>query len=288
MRGRAIRPEVPKKRRDEALDLAAKASGPERAKHLGAALDLLGELALQNGRQSHLALLDELKKLDPQDAVGTQRRLTFNPDQLAEAKLWPLVNEKKNAEALALVDKELQDPRNNTWLRQHLLGLRFYVFQCQEKLDEAAEVLRQIIRMDGTTDMAKLARGYLDNLTQPVVLTEAKWKPEHLRAYFADWRLDVSGLIREKGSCEIEFKRVDGENITVKDVVLMAGNRELAKADVPSGGSKVELAVSSLPAGQKAWLKIAAKGQGWFGSRGDILIREKSSGRGLVRLAGES
>lgn len=264
-----------KDRRDATLERAAKATGVERAKLLGAALEGMGDYALQNGRHSHRALLDEIKKLDPQDAAGTLRRLTFNPDALAERELWPLVNEKKYAEALALVDKELKDARNNLWLRQHLLGLRFYVFQSQERLDEAVQTLKQIIQADASTDMAKLARGYIDNLTQPVILSEPKWKPEHLRAHFADWRLDVSGLIREKGAYEIEFRCTDGDSLTVRDVALHSGSRELAKA-APSGHEpKVELDVKSLPAGQKLWLLIAAKGQGWFSGRGDIVIRKK-------------
>jgi len=266
-----------KARRDAALALAAKATGPERGKHLAAALESLGEIALKHGRHSHRALLDDLKKADPQDVAGTQRRLTFNPDELAERELWPLVEKKKYAEALALVDKELKDPRNSVLLRQHLLGLRFYVLQSQEKLDEALKVLQQIIQVDAKTDMATLARNYIDNITKPVTLSEPKWKPEHLRFYYADWRLDVSGAIHDKGIYEVEFKRTDGENITVRDVVLMVGNKELAKAALPANASKLELAVPSLPAGQRPWLKIAAKGQGWFGSRGDILIRKRGS-----------
>lgn len=262
-----------KDKRDAALERAAKATGLERAKLLGAALEGMGDCALQNGRHSHRALLDEIKKLDPQDAAGTQRRLTFNPDALAERELWPLIGEKKYDAALALVDKELKDPRNNVWIRQHLLGLRFYVFQAQEKLDDAVKTLKQIIQADADTDMATLARGYIENLTQPVVLAGPQWKPEHLRAYFADWRLDVSALVREKGAYEVEFKRADGENITVRDVALVAGTRELAKADVRE--QKATLEVSAVPAGQKLWLRIAARGQGWFGSRGDIVIRKK-------------
>lgn len=266
-----------KARRDAALALAAKAAGPERGKHLAAALESLGELALKYGRHSHRALLDELKKADPQDVAGTQRRLSFNPDELAERELWPLVEKKKYAEALARVDKELKDSRNNVWLRQHLLGLRFYVLQSQERLDEAVKVLQQIIQVDAKTDMATLASNYIDNITKPVALSEPKWKPEHLRFYYADWRLDVSGVIREKGTYEIEFKRTDGENIAVRDVVLMVGNKEVAKAALPANATKLELAVPSLLAGQRPWLKIAAKGQGWFGSRGDILIRRQGS-----------
>jgi hypothetical protein len=135
------------------------------------------------------------------------------------------------------------------------------------------KTLKQIIQADADTDMATLARGYIENLTQPVVLAGPQWKPEHLRAYFADWRLDVSALVREKGAYEVEFKRADGENITVRDVALVAGTRELAKADVRE--QKATLEVSAVPAGQKLWLRIAARGQGWFGSRGDIVIRKK-------------
>lgn len=264
-----------KARRDAALAAAGKASGAERARQLAAALELMGEAALQNGRHSHRALLDELKKADPQDAAGAQRRLTFSPDAFAEKQLWPLVGGKKYAEALALVDSELKDPRNSTRLKQHLLGLRFYVFQAQEKLDEAAKALQQIVQLDPATDLADEARGYLDNLTKPIVLAEAKWKPEHLRAHFAEWRLDVSGAVRERGAYEVEFRRTDGEGLTVRDVALVSGARELVKPAAPGRDGTVELEVPALPAGQKVWLRIAAKGQGWFGSRGDILIRKR-------------
>ena len=264
-----------KARRDAELALAEKATGLERARHLGAALDMMGEFAVQNGKQSHHHVLDELKKLDPEDRVGTQRRLTFNPDAFAEGQLWPLVQAKKYAEALALVDRELADPRNNLWLRQHLLGLRFHVFQAQENLGEAVKTLRQIIALDGSTDMARLAQNYVENIAQPVVLTEAAWKPEHLRFYFAEWRLDASRLIAGQGTYEIEFKVLDGERITVRDVAVMAGGKELGKAAMPANSSKVELTVPRFTAGQRVWLKIAAKGQGWFSSRGEIRVMKK-------------
>lgn len=262
-----------KARRDAALELAAKASGAERGKHLAAALEAVGDLALKNGRHSHAALMDELKKADPQDASGVQRRLTFNPDELAERELWPLLEKRKYDEALARVDQELKDPRNSVWLRQHLLGLRFHVLQSQEKLDEALKVLQQIIQADPKSDMATLARNYIDNITQPVTLTEAKWKPEHLRFFFAEWRLDVSSLIREKGAYEIEFKRTSGEDISVRDVALVVGTKELVKATLPNNTSKVTLTVPNLPVGPHPLLKISAKGQGWFGSHGDIIVR---------------
>lgn len=262
-----------KARRDAALELAAKATGTERGKHLAAALESMGELALKNGRHSHAALLDELKKADPQDATGVQRRLTFNPDELAERELWPLLEKRKYDEALSRVDQELKDPRNNVWLRQHLLGLRFHVLQSQEKLDEAVKVLHQIIQADAKSDMAVLARNYIDNIIQPVTLSGAKWKPEHLRFFFAEWRLDVSAQIREKGAYEIEFKRTSGEDIVVRDVALMVGTKEVAKATMPNNSSKVTFTVPNLPVGPHPWLKISAKGQGWFGSHGTIEIK---------------
>ncbi len=264
-----------KARRDAALERAAKLSGAARAQALGAALEGLGEYALRDGRHSHRALFDELKRLDPQDAAGTQRRLTFNPDALAERDLWPLLNAKRYDEALARVDQELQDPRNNARVRQHLLGLRFHVFQAQDRLTEALQALKQLVQADPSSELAALARSYADYLTLPVTLAGPSWKPEHLRPHFADWRLDATALIRAPGRYEIAFRRTDGEDLSVRDVALLAGTRELARAAVPAGRDRrVELEVKTLPAGQRLWLAIAAKGHGWFSSRGEIEIRK--------------
>ena len=263
-----------KARRDGELALAAKATGAESARHLGAALDVLGPMCLQNGKQSHRKLLDDLKKLDPNDAVGTQRRLTFNPDAFAEKELWPLTDKKKFADAHKLVDKELADPRNNVWLRQHLLALKFFVFQREEKLDDAVKQLQQIIALDRTSDMAREAADYTANITQPVTLASNEWKPEHLRFFFAEWRLDAAKQITGPGNYEIQFKHTDGDSITVRDVAVMNGAAQLVKADMPKRGDTLAVKIPAFAPGGKIWLKIYAQGHGWFGSHGEILIRK--------------
>ncbi|MCX7007518.1 MAG: hypothetical protein NTY53_09780 [Kiritimatiellaeota bacterium] len=254
-----------KARRDAELALADKSTGLERARHLGAALDLLGPTCLQNGKQSHCKQLDELKKLDPSDTLGTQRRLTFNPDQFAEKELWELTNKKKFADAHKLVDKELADPRNNLWLRQHLMALKFFVLK----------QLQQLIALDRASDMARQAAAYIANITQPVTLASSIWKPEHLRFYFAEWRLDVTRQITGAGEYTIQFKHTDGDTITVRDVAVLNGSAQVAKADMPKRGDSVTLKVPAFAPGGKVWLKIFAKGHGWFGSHGEILVTRK-------------
>lgn len=264
-----------KARRDAELALARKGGGLDSARHVGAALDLLGPACLQNGRQSHRKLLDELKQLDPNDTVGTQRRLTFNPDAFAEKELWPLTAKKEFAEAHKLVEKELADPRNNLWLRQHLLALNFFVFQSEEKLDAAVKQLQKLIALDRTTDLAREAESYSANITQPVTLAGNAWKPEHLRFFFAEWRLDVTRQVAGPGSYEIQFKHTEGDTITVREVALMNNATPLAKAEMPKRGDAVVLKVPPFAPGGTLWLKIMAKGHGWFGSHGEILITKK-------------
>ncbi len=264
-----------KARRDAALALADKANGLERARQLGAALDVLGPTCLQHGRQSHRKLLDELKKLDPNDTVGTQRRLTFNPDGFAEKDLWPLTGKKKFADAHKLVDKELADLRNNLWLRQHLMALKFFVFQQEEKLDDAVKQLQQLIALDRTSDMARQANAYIANITQPVTLATHLWKPEHLRFYFAEWRLDAARQITGAGEYAIQFKHTDGDRITVRDVAVMNGSAQVVKAEMPKRSDILTLKVPAFAPGGKIWLKISAKGHGWFGSHGEILVSKK-------------
>lgn len=265
-----------KQRRDAQLARASQGTPNEQADALSAALEIMGRQCLEGGRQSHRPLYDRLVQLDPQDRTGTQRRFTFSTDALAERELWPLLREKKYPEALALVDRQLADLRNDANLRQRLLGLRFHVFQQQGNLEEAVKVLRQIIAVDDSSDLARSAQGYIDHITRPIALAGPEWKPEHLRFFFAEWRLDVSKQIAAPGRYRIEFRRDGGESIEVREVLFMAGESELAKA-VPAKGLCFDLVTPQWPAGSRIWLKIFAKGQGWFSSRGTIVIEAAGS-----------
>ncbi len=261
-----------KTRRDTALAQAAKMEKLHRAAALGKVLEALDSYALRDRRHSHRYLLSEIRKLDPEDTTGVHRRLEFNFDSFGERQIWPLLREKKYDEAMQLVEKELKDPRNDTKLRQHFMAYRFHVYQSQDKLDEAVRTLQQMIQLAPTTDMAQMGRNYIEYLTKPIPLESPEWKPEHLRPYFASWRLDASKLITTKGSYTISFHRTGGEDLSIRDVTLMAGNRELATGKPEGKHKSVTLEVGNLPAGQRLWLNIAAKGHGWFSSRGEIKV----------------
>jgi len=265
-----------KTRRDTALAAMANAPGDEQAQHLATALEVLGKSCLDEGRHGHRPLFDQLTKLDPGDRCGVQRRFTFNPDAFAEREVWPLVRDKKYADALECIQIELSDPRNDTYLRQRFLGLRFHVYREQENLPEAVKVLEQIVAVDSSTDLASSAKGYLDYINKPITLSGPAWKPEYLRFFFAEWRLDADKLIAAPGTYRVEFNREAGESISVRDVAVMAGETELVSVKMPNNSSAVEIDVPALPPGNKVWLRIHAKGQGWFGSHGSILITPKN------------
>lgn len=152
-----------KEKRDAILAKAASAQGDEKAKYLAEALDLLGR-GRAGGRHSHAPLMAELKKLDPSDKYGAQRRLTYNMDLFFEAEVNALLKDKKPDEAIALVNKEINDPRNDTELKQQFLARRFGVQQSQKQTENAIATLNEMIAIDKTTHMARLAQGYLEHL----------------------------------------------------------------------------------------------------------------------------
>ncbi len=272
---RAIREALAKKdRRDVFLEKAQKAEGDEKAKQLAGALELLGKSSIHGGN-SHRKIFDELKKLDPEDKLGTQRRLDFNVDAFAERSIWPLTREKKYDEALELIAKELTDSRNDKELRQRFTAMRFFVYQEQKELDKAVQTLNQLIAIDEKSYMAELARGYISNITDKIVLEGPAWEPKYLRFFFATWHLDAKKLVPEGGEYEIHFERTQHENISVQDVAFFIGGKEVARVDMPGGKDRVVIAIPEFRPNTQREFQIRAKGNGWFGSRGRINVTKK-------------
>lgn len=262
-----------KTKRDTLLEAAAKSEGLDKAKHLAAVLELLGKQSIHGGN-SHRRLFDELKKLDPEDTTGAVRRLDYNVDSFAERTLWPLLREKKYDEALAAVEKEFNDPRNDMELKQRFTAMKFHVYQSQaEKLDKALETLNELIALDDSTYMAELARGYIKNITEPIILEKPAWSGQNLRFFFATWHLDARTLIDSPGKYEIRMERTRAEDIEVRDVSFAVDGKETVKAEMPRD-KKVVLEVSNFDLDKPRELRFSVKGHGWFGSQGVIHVKK--------------
>lgn len=262
-----------KARRDAELEKASKVEGLEKAKHLSGALEILGKNSIHGGN-SYRPLFNELKKFDPEDTTGTVRRFDFNVDAFSERSLWPLMREKKYDEAMELVEKEFADPRNDMELKQRFTAQKFYIYQQQEdKLDKAVETLRELIALDDSTYMAELARGYIKNITEPIILEEAAWDGRKLRFFYAVWHLDAAELVSEPGKYQIHFERTKHEGISVRDVAFAVDDKESVKVDMPRG-DKVELEIPAFSTDAKREFRFSVKGNGWFGSQGRIHVKK--------------
>ncbi len=235
----------------------------------------------------HRGLLNEIKKLDPDDSIGVVRRLTFNTLEFAERQVEPLLRDKKYAQAHELIDREFADPRNDTPLKQHLLAMRFRVFQAEEKLDDAVATLRDIVKLDPKGKMGSLADGYIDFSIKPIVLKNGRYCGLDLRPFFGDMRIDVTGIVKEAGPYEAAIIPGGGGDIRIRDVSLYLGDpakdKSRSKLVVKTEGMHtvrnkelvVPLAVPSIPPGSQLWLCVPTQGTGWFGSYGRIELRKK-------------
>lgn len=134
-----------RKKRDEYLTQAEKLSGLEKAKLIGAAYDI-EEL---NRPQE---VVNELKKCDPEDASGYQKRFTFDPWK------YHSVFEKPLAEGLKELDAVVADPAYTAEQKQAILGIKStYLRRNKADKNEIREVFIKMKALDPKSIFGKAA-----------------------------------------------------------------------------------------------------------------------------------
>jgi tetratricopeptide (TPR) repeat protein len=260
--------------RDREWELAEKCEGEEKAMHLGKGLDALEETLAR--QPDYNPIRDMIKKADPQDKTGYLARYQFSLNPIMEKTVWRLADEKKFEEAENQVAKLLANPRLTLLQRQELTAAQFALWQRWGKKEEALGALRKIIGIDPKSDMAAGAQGYLDYLQSAPVAVTDRWDGT-VCGDPAVWVRDVTRTITRPGRYKISFEqKAGGDRLTIKEVVLLAGERELAadkhegRADNSSGCYLLE--VPELPAGATLTLRMTIRCGGWRNSNGKISV----------------
>lgn len=255
-----------RKKRDALWKKASSAKDAERANLLGAGLDVMPA----SRAYSRKDIIDEMRKADPQDTTGYIFKYTLDGNQFHQHSVDALIKAKKTGELFALVEKQLKNPHLTIQQKQLLLTGRYQAMIQEKRYPEALDVLRSIIKLSPTSDLAIGAKEFINYYTKPVILTKRQWHTKHNRPVWLPMVVDVSDIVKTPGTYEIEFKMKTG-NTRFSKTELAVGNQVIASDDNPKEQRKLRLNVSETPKGRVV-LRANSLGTGWFDGTGDILI----------------
>lgn len=196
-------------------------------------LTSIGHLARQENFKS---IFDELKKLDPDDKQGWQRRFFFNGMQLA-GQVQGLANEKKWVEGETFVNGWVNDSRNTRLLpeqMQQLHLLKFILYKNREGYEDARfTALEKARRINPNSHWGLGAVGWQCMMGRGPVAIPYGWNNSHFKGptFIWDVEVGVQKSFPDEGRFRVTFQHQKGESkVTFKRVALMSGVNMLAEA----------------------------------------------------------
>ncbi len=158
-----------RKARDEQLDLARNLEGTQRAELLGRALDAMNFKLAKRQRR----IINELKKLDPEDTTGYVYKYTFNPYGFAEGKIaW--AEPDVLSEAFRETEQMLKNNRITIEQRQTIYALRHGILSRQNApSQERIDNLNRLIELDPTSDHSTGAHQLIRDINRAIEYDKA-------------------------------------------------------------------------------------------------------------------
>lgn len=148
-------------KREATWNSAKGQAGDRKVALLGQGLEMLGDYG--NDR-SYSAVLEEIKKADPEDKLGYVGKITFSGQGLTDRMLW-MAGKKEFAEAEQFLVKTYQNPRLSTQQRQQVFAARYALYsRWPEKKEQIPSVFSQMQKLDPNSELGKAAGVYLENI----------------------------------------------------------------------------------------------------------------------------
>lgn len=233
--------------RDALWARADAATGPARAELLRQSLDVLGFANWMGNDDCYKFIHERIRAADPQDESGAVRWLMFGGDprdglQWAEPS-WSKALEKPNPtdedfrEALARVDKELNDPRNRVLdherVQRIMVGKYLVYSRWPKHEEERFEVQREIAAFDRDTFWGIGARGELGlHYRTPVPMLMYGWAAHQVRPGLNAWDMgDTAYFFDHSGPYKVRLNHSGGKDgLKIRRVALLDGPAVLAEA----------------------------------------------------------
>jgi len=206
--------------------------GYHKALYLGKGLDLMGGPGGRKG--AFVKEFNELKKADPDDKTGYIRKYEFPLGSINKAVGEERKNNGEEA-ALAMIDKEIKNPKNKMVSSSHIQDLMLTKFNMYRSWkgheDGRYDVLREIAAFDPKTHQGIGAQGYLMYRGQADEFSlYHNWFPRHVKDRAAVWKIryGMKKAFPHPGYYRIGIVVRGGKNsIKIKSVALVIdGKRE--------------------------------------------------------------
>lgn len=185
-------------------------------------------------------IFEELKRLDPADETGWQRRFTMGDGLAIVERATKFREDGDMAGGEAFLEKEIKGkPRRHLTREQQqaLLMAQFALWREDEaKKNRMLNLLSRIAEAGEDTFWGTAALGWLNILGHPPLSVYWGWR----KGDFAPPRFDVTvkfGVRRAfalEGDYAVEFDPDGSGALAVEEVVLMSGDREIASAKGPA------------------------------------------------------
>lgn len=150
--------------RDKAFAAAEKASGPEKAKQLVAALDAM---ALQDSMITSFygSVIDDIKKSDPKDESGYMKKVAANKRiEEFQKSLQQFAAKQDMDGALAFVDKTIEEGGFDDEQTMQLIMTRAAILAQQKKYDEALKSAEKAKALAPKSQMASEIDGFIKQI----------------------------------------------------------------------------------------------------------------------------
>ena len=200
-------------------------------------LEPLTSIGHLNRKENFKYIFDELKKCDPEDQQGWQRRFFFNGNHHA-GKVRGFAGEEQWTEGATYIDELLQDQRNDkltTEQLQQLHLLRFMLYRKREGFEKPClAALEKTYQLDPDSHWGAAALGWqCMRGAGPVTLTYG-WNSSHLSQQNFVWDLHAGtqNNFPFAGRFELKMRHNQGADaLTIKKVTLLSANSVLAADD---------------------------------------------------------
>lgn len=263
-----------REKRDQLWRQAERAQGASKAELLMESLELLGLGGSEGHEKSYRFIQEQIRAADPDDASGCLRRMKFPPDPRSMPDFVEpankLADEKKYGEAIALLDRELKDPRNRKLTHDHLqrimMAKQNVYRQWPDHEADRIQVIREIARLDATTYLGMGAVGFLamNHLDPEPSAIYYGWAENQVKPGPNIWRftLGTTNYFDHAGPYAVRLIHNGGKgSIRIDRVSLALGDQILSQQSpasklLPGGKIEVRLDLPAVTTGKPLELRV--------------------------------
>ena len=250
-------------KRDAALKEAEGLQGLDKARKIGEALGYVldpvmssfSQRAMDSYMSQYKKELAELKKCDPEDALGYYLKYNFIILPNVEGVICKNLSKKDYAANDAYIERELSKQVLLPNQRQEIMLFKYKNLLEQDKLDEAMQVLADAIAVKPDTPVAEACRNVRKYFMEPVRLTSLSWRQEDNRPRWHKVILELGSVVNKPGKYEIKFVHEAGRTL------FRAGGKEGTVFEYNYDGQG------------NPEFHFEIRGTGWFDGRGRIEVK---------------